>query len=326
MSPASANIEKVSPAAETIFPANPQLEHLAGGFTWTEGPIWMPHGYLLFADITSNSIRKWTPGQDKATMFLQPSGYTLTEPYTGKEPGSNGMTIDKHGRLSVAGHARRNVWRLESDDPHGVITVMAEAYMGKKLNSPNDLVYKSDGSLYFTDPPYGLATQEDNDPKKELSFNGVYRVPNAINQKPGSKPPDPQLLIKDLTRPNGLAFSPDEKYLYVANSNPKRYWMRYEVKSDGSLANGKMFFDASSSAAQGSPDGVKVDKEGNVYSAGPGGVWIFAPDGNHLATIKFPERVSNLNWGGRDGKMLYMTVSGDVYRMQLKIAGAEIRP
>ena len=185
MSPATSNIEKLSPAAEAIIPAEPKLEKLVGGFTWTEGPVWMPGKYLLFADITSNSIRKWVPGSEKATVFLQPSGFIPTEAYGGKEPGSNGMTIDKRGRLTVAGHARRNVWRLETDDPHGQVTVLADSYEGKKLNSPNDVVYKSDGSLYFTDPPYGLATQSDKDPKKELSFK--RRIPHSACADPRSR-------------------------------------------------------------------------------------------------------------------------------------------
>lgn len=322
----SPTIQKLSPEAETIFPPQPKMEHLVSGFTWTEGPVWVPPGFLLFADIPGNGIYKWSEGETKASLFLKPSGFTPENEYKGKEPGSNGMTVDKQGRVTIAGHGRRNVWRLESSDPHGALTVLADSYEGKKLNSPNDVVYKSDGSLYFTDPPYGLETQSDDDPKKQLAFNGVYRIPNALGQKPGSKPQEPQLLVKDLTRPNGLAFSPDEKFLYVANSNPKRYWMKYPVNADGSLGQGTMLFDASSDPAPGSPDGVKVDAKGNVYSAGPGGVWIFSPTGAHLATIKFADRVANLNWGGKDAKTLYITASADVFRIQLKIAGAGVRP
>lgn len=326
MSSQNPEVQKFSPEAETIFPPEPKIEHLVSGYTWTEGPVWMPSKYLLFADIPANSILKWREGEKEATVFLKPSGFTPENEYKGKEPGSNGMTIDKRGRLTIAGHGRRNVWRLETEDSHGAITVLADSYEGKKLNSPNDVVYKSDGSLYFTDPPYGLETQSDKDPKKELSFNGVYRIPDALGQKPGSKAAEPQVLVKDLPRPNGLAFSPDEKYLYVANSDPKHFWMRYPVNSDGSLGKGSTFFDASSDKAAGSPDGVKVDARGHVYSAGPGGVWIFSPEGQHLATIKFGARVANLNWGGPDAKTLYITASADVYRVQLKIAGAGVRP
>ena len=323
--PTRADLVKLGPEAEVIFPNPPMLEKLVSGFTWTEGPVWMHSGYLLFAEIPSNTIRKWVPGEDKATIFLEPSGYNLPEPFGGKEPGSNGMTLDKSGRLTIAGHGRRNVWRLETEDPHGPSTVLADHYQGKKLNSPNDVVYKSDGSLYFTDPPYGLPTQSDEDPKKELKFNGVYRIPHAAARKAGSAPQEPELLIKDLPRPNGLAFSPDEKYLYVANSGngPQRFWMRYAVKPDGSVGTGTMFYDVSSDPAAGSPDGIKVDRSGNIYGAGPGGMWVFTPAGKHIATLRFPARVANLNWGGRDGKTLYITASDSVYRIELKIAGIQ---
>lgn len=315
-------IERLDPALDQIVPAQPVLEKVATGFTWVEGPVWAPAGYLLFAEIPSNSIRKWTPGAG-VSIFMQPSGYKGAAPYGGPEPGSNGMTLDSRGRLTVAGHAQRNVWRLEQIDPKAQVTVLADSYQGKKLNSPNDLVYKSDGSLYFTDPPYGLRTQKDNDPEKQLKVNGVYRIPGAADQKPGA-PPDRahlQLLIKDLPRPNGIAFSPDEKYLYVDNSEPKKLWMRYTVKSDGSLTDGKVFFDASADTRPGAPDGMKVDQQGNIYSAGPGGVWIFSPDGKHLGTIETPEKVGNVAWGGADHKTLYIAASTSIYRIALKTPG-----
>ena len=306
------------------MPPGAKVEQVATGFNkWTEGPVWIPAGYLLFAEIPGNSILKWTPGGG-ASVFLHPSGYLGTDPYAGPEPGSNGMTLDARGRLTVAGHARRNVWRLEAMDPRARITVLADTYGGKRLSSPNDLVYKSDGSLYFTDPPYGLPTQSDDDPAKELHINGVYRVPGALSQKPGAPPAREklQLLVKDLPRPNGIAFSPDEKWLYVNNTAPKKLWMRYRVKADGSLADGTVFYDATSDNSPGAPDGMKVDKSGNVYSAGPGGVWIFSPEGKHLGTIRVPEVVGNLAWGDADGKSLYITASTSVYRIRLKIAGA----
>lgn len=315
-------VERIDPGLDLIVPADPVLERVATGFKWTEGPVWIPAGYLLFAEIPSNSIRKWNP-ESGTSIFMQPSGYRGSAPYGGPEPGSNGMTLDGQGRLTVAGHARRNVWRLEHLDPNGQITVLADAYQGKPLNSPNDLVYKSDGSLYFTDPPYGLPTQKDNDPTKALSFNGVYRIPGAADQQPGA-PPDQQkmqLLIKDLTRPNGIAFSPDEKYLYVNNSEPKKLWMRYTVKADGTLGGGKLLFDATTDPRPGAPDGMKVDQKGNLYSAGPGGVWIFSPEGKHLGTIDIPEKVGNLAWGEADYKTLYIAASSSIYRMQLNVAG-----
>ena len=318
----AATIEHFDPALDAIIPAQSTLEKVATGFTWTEGPVWVPDGYLLFADIPSNSIQKWAPGSG-VSVFLQPSGYKEPAPYGGPEPGSNGMTIDRAGRLTVAGHAQRDVWRFEKIDPKGEVTILADTYQGKRLSSPNDLVYKSDGSLYFTDPPYGLPTQKDTDPAKQLKANGVYRLPGAVDQKPGSQPSRSklQLLIKDLTRPNGIAFSPDEKYLYVNNSEPRKIWMRYAVKADGTLSDGKMLFDATSDPRPGSPDGMKVDVNGNLYSAGPGGVWIFSPDGKHLGTIDIPEKVGNVAWGGSDYKTLYVTASSSVYRLVLKVPG-----
>lgn len=315
-------IERLDPLANRIIPKDARLERVATGFNkWTEGPVWTRGGILLFAEIPANSIMKWTPG-GTATVFMHPSGYIGTEPYNGPEPGSNGMTLDADGRLTVAGHARRNVWRLESMSPSAQITVLADSFHGKKLNSPNDLVYRSDGSLYFTDPPYGLRTQSDKDPHKELKINGVYRIPNARQQKPGA-PPDRdklQLLIKDLSRPNGIAFSPDEKFLYVSDSE-RLAWMRYSVAADGSVSNGSVFLDAKGEEAPGGPDCFKVDKKGNLYGAGSGGVWIISPEGKHLATIAVPERVGNVAWGDKDGKTLYITASTSIYRIRLNIPG-----
>jgi gluconolactonase len=315
-------VDRLNAAIDAIVPVDATIERVATGFTWVEGPIWIPAGYLLFAEITSNSIRKLMP-DGTVSIFMQPSGYKGAAPYGGKEPGSNGMTLDAKGRLTVAGHAQRDVWRLESLDPTAQVTVLADSYEGKPLNSPNDLVYKSDGSLYFTDPPYGLPTQGDSDPIKQLQVNGVYRIPKAVDQMPGAAPARDQLqlLIKDLPRPNGIAFSPDEKYLYVNNTQPKKVWMRYRVKEDGSLADAKVFYDATSDTRNGSPDGMKVDRSGNVYSSGPGGIWIFSPEGKPLGTILMPENASNVAWGGIDRKTLYITASTSIYRVTLKVPG-----
>jgi len=315
-------IERLDPALDEIVPKGAALEKVASGFTWTEGPVWMPSGYLMFADIPSNTIRKWSPGAG-VSIFMQPSGYQGSAPFGGPEPGSNGMTLDGAGRLTVAGHARENVWRLEQMDAKATITVLADSYQGKHLNSPNDLVYKSDGALYFTDPPYGLRTQKDDDPAKQLQVNGVYRMPGAAKQKPGSEPAraELQLLVQDLPRPNGIVFSPDEKYLYVNNSEPQKIWMRYLVKADGTLTDAKLICDATSDSRPGAPDGMKVDQSGNLYSAGPGGVWIFSPAGKHLGTIDLAEKVANVAWGGSDHKTLYITASTSIYRINLKITG-----
>jgi len=322
----SGPIEKTDPSFDAIVPAGAKVLKLATCCKWLEGPVWTHQGYLLFADIPGNRILKWTP-EGGISVFLQPSGYLGKETFAGPESGSNGMTLDRRGRLTVAGHARRNVYRLETMSGSAQITVLADRYQGKKLNSPNDLVYRSDGSLYFTDPPYGLPTQGDSDPQKELRFNGVFRIRDAFSHKAGA-PPDPgklELIIKDLTRPNGIAFSPDEKVLYIAVSDPDhKVWMRYDVRSDGTVTNGRVFYDATSAPGDGGPDGIKVDEKGNLYGSGPGGVWVFSPDGKHLGTFKIPERVANLNWGGADARMLYITASSSLYGVQLKIPG--VRP
>jgi len=317
----SVEVERLDSAANAIVPENATLQKLATGYTWTEGPVWIRGGYLLFAEIPSNTIRKVAPGQP-ATIFLKPSGYLGGAPFGGREPGSNGMTLDAHGRLTVAGHGQRDVYRVDSLGAPGRHTILADSYQGKRLNSPNDLVYRSDGSLYFTDPPYGLPMQNDSDPGKELKVNGVYRLAGALDQNPGAAPQRDklELLVSDLPRPNGIAFSPDEKFLYVSNTGPQKTWMRYPVKPDGSLGPGELFCDASSDTRAGNPDGIKVDRAGNVYGAGPGGVWIFSPAGKHLATVLVPEVVSNLNWGGPDGRSLFITASSSVYQMDLKVA------
>jgi gluconolactonase len=317
----SQDIQKLDPALDRLVSPDAKLERVANGFNkWTEGPVWTRNGTLLFAEIPANNIVQWIPGKG-ASVFMHPSGYEGSD-YKGPEPGSNGMTLDPDGRVTVAGHARRNVWRLESVDPKGQITVLADSYQGKKLNSPNDVVYKADGSLYFTDPPYGLDTQGDDDAKKELQVNGVYRIVGARQHKAGDPPERDklQLVIKDLARPNGLAFSPDEKYLYVAESG-KKQWMRYRVQPDGSVTDGSLFLDASSEPEKGGPDGLRVDKKGNIYGSGPGGVWIISPEGKHLGTIKVPEVVSNVAWGDKDGKTLYITASTTVFRIKLKASG-----
>ncbi len=315
------SIERDDPAVNALVPTGAKIEKVAGGFKFTEGPIWIHSGYLLFADIPNDRIMKWTPDAGErlpgvVTLFLHPSGYLGKQPYTGPESGSNGMTLDSEGRVTVAGHAGRRVYRIEKN---GDITTLTESYNGKRLNSPNDLVYAPDGSLYFTDPPYGLPTQSDHDPLKQLPFNGVYRLPGA--HLVGG---NPQLLIKNLTRPNGIAFSPDHKYLYVDNSEPRKLYMRYQVDAGGGLSHGKVFYDVTSATAPGLPDGMKVDVYGNIYATGPGGIWIFSPQGKHLGTIKPPEIPANCNWGGADGNTLYMTARTGLYRIRLNTAG--VRP
>ena len=226
--------------------------------------------------------------------------------------GSNGMALDAEGRLTICEPGNRRVTRLESD---GRLTVLADRYEGRRLNSPNDLVYKSDGSLYFTDPPHGLIG-EDQNPEKELDFNGVFRVVGS----------ELRLLSKEMTRPNGIAFSPDEKFLYVANADWKRkIWMRYDVGADGSISNGTVFLDLTREPGQ-PPDGMKVDREGNLYCTGPRGIWIVAPSGKILGIIHTRIEPSNCAWGDADRRTLYITGQSEIYRIHLSIPGAAQRP
>jgi gluconolactonase len=306
----NSSIEKVDAALDAIVPADAQVEKLANGFAFTEGPIWFDAGYLLFSDIPSNTMHKWTP-DGKVTLFRKPSGYALNDAPAGAFIGSNGMTRDHQGRLVVCEHGNARVTRTE---PDGTITVLADKYEGKRLNSPNDIVQKSNGDFYFTDPPYGLVKQ-DEDPKKELDFNGVFKLANGKLT----------LLYKGVLRPNGLAFTPDEKYMYLNNSEPHRkICLRFEVRDDGTLANEKVFFDMTNDQSDGVPDGMKVDVEGNVYSTGPSGVWIFNAEGRRLGRIKPPEVPANIHWGDADAKTLYITARTGLYRIRLNIAG--IRP
>jgi gluconolactonase len=312
-----AQIIRKDPTLDEIVPSDAKIERLAGGFLFTEGPVWVPRtedsdGYLLFSDPNNNVIYRWT--QDgQLSIFMTKSGYRGMDIGEYGQPGSNGLTLDKQGRLTINQHGNRRVVRMEKN---GQLTVLAERFDGQRLNSPNDLVYKSDGTLYFTDPPFGLPKFFD-DPRKELPYSGVFRV------SPDGK--QVQLLTKDLKGPNGLAFSPDEKYLYVDNWDPqKKVVMRYEVNPDGILANGTVFFDMTSADGEDALDGMKVDQKGNLYVSGPGGLWIISPEGKHLGTIMGPEHPHNFAWGDDDGKSLYLCAKTGLYRLRLNIA--DIRP
>ena len=275
---------------QDILDDSAKLEKLAGDFQFIEGPIWHPDGFLLFSDIPANIIYKFASNQ-QVEVFRRPSGK------------ANGNTLDKENRLLTAENENRRVSRTEKD---GKVITLADRYEGKRLNSPNDLVVKSDGSIYFTDPSYGVSKD-----REELGFYGVYRL--AADGKL-------TLLVQDLVLPNGLAFSPDEQKLYVNNSEAK-YIAVYDVKPDGTVTNERLFADLKDASQGGVPDGLKVDLEGNVYSTGPGGVWILSPDGKLLGKISVPETATNLAWGESDRKTLYITGSTSLYRIRLKIAG-----
>jgi gluconolactonase len=317
ISETTAQVIRKDAALDEIVPADTKIEKLAGGFFFTEGPIWVPRtedtdGYLLFSDPNNNLIYRWTP-DGQLSIFMTKSGYRGMNIGEYGQPGSNGLTLDRQGRLTINQHGNRRVVRMEKN---GQLTVLADNYQGKRLNSPNDLVYRSDGALYFTDPPFGLPKFFD-DPRKEIPYSGVYRV------SPDGK--DVRLLTNELTGPNGLAFSPDEKYFYLDNWDEKRkVVMRYEVNPDGTLANGKVFFDMTPAEGEDALDGMKVDQRGNLYVSGPGGLWILSPEGKHLGTIIGPEHPHNMAWGDDDGRTLYLCAKTGLYRMRLKIPG--IRP
>jgi gluconolactonase len=304
--------DRKDPGFDELIPKDARIEVLAGGFKWSEGPVWNKDGgYLLFSDIPNNVVYKWSP-KDGIKEFLKPSGYTGSAPFTGHEPGSNGLAFDKAGRLILCQHGDRRVARLTEDRK---FETLADKYMGKRLNSPNDLVFHPNGDLYFTDPPYGLP-KWDKDPAKELDFQGVYRLrPNG----------ELTLLTKEMSRPNGIGLSPDAKTLYVANSDPDRaIWMAFPVQEDGTLGKGKQLYDATADVKahpdKGLPDGLKVDQKGNVFATAVNGVYVFSPDGKLLGRIVTNDKTANCAFGD-DGTTLYMTVNDELARVKTTTKG-----
>jgi gluconolactonase len=298
------------PALDAIVPHDARFEQLAGGFQFTEGPVWHPDGYLLFSDPNANTIYRWSP-DGQVSVFMTKSGYAGADVGEYGQPGSNGLTLDTEGRLTINQHGNRRVVRMEKT---GAITVLADRYAGKRLNSPNDLVYRSDGALFFTDPPFGLPKFFD-DPRKELPFSGVYCVLGG----------EVKLVSRDLDGPNGLALSPDERYLYVDNWNLERkVILRYEVQPDCTLRNGRLFYDVTREGGEDALDGLKVDEAGDVYVSGPRGVWIISPEGRALGTLVLPEHPHNFAWGDADGRTLYLTARTGLYRVRLNVPG--VRP
>lgn len=308
-------IERKDPRFDQLIAPDAHLEILAGGMEWTEGPVWVKDGgYLLFSIIPDNKVCRWKEGEG-VTIYLKPSG--LTGPKDVRpEPGSNALILDPHGHLVLCQHGDRRMARMDAplSAPAPKFITLADNYEGKKLNSPNDVVFHSSGAMYFTDPPYGLAKQMD-DPTKELDFQGVFRLGT-----------DGKLTVvaKDITRPNGLAFSPDEKTFYVSSSDPeKAVWMAYDVKPDGTLAHGRVFFDQTDRVKKGEkglPDGMKVDIHGNLFATGAGGLHVFAPDGTLLGTLATGEATANCAWG-EDGSTLFITADQYLLRIRTKTKG-----
>ena len=298
-------VERFDPAADAILPADAAIEVLAEGFEWSEGPVWVAkEGKLLFSDIPNNRVVAWRPRDRKLAVEMEPAGYTGEAKFTGTEPGTNGLALDADGRLVMCCHGDRCLRRREAD---GTLTVLASRHDGKRFNSPNDLAIHSSGAIYFTDPPYGLPKGAD-DPAREIDVCGVYRVDDKGVVT---------LLTDEMTRPNGIAFSPDEKTLYVANSDPKAAIIKaFPVKADGTLGPGKVIFDATAdvSTMKGLPDGLAVAPTGHLFATAPGGVSILTPEGKRLARLNTGEATANCTFGP-DG-VLYITA--DMYLCRVK--------
>jgi len=313
-------VERLSPALDELVAPNACFEVLAQGFEWSEGPLWIAKdgGYVIFSDIPPNRVMKWQEDEG-VSVYLEQSGYLGPIPrpdhIAPDEPGSNGLLLDPRGHLVLCQHGERQVARMVAplDAPAARYEPIAKHFRGKRFNSPNDAVFHFNGDLYFTDPPYGL-TRKMEDADKDLPYQGVYRC---------SKDGAVTLLTKQMSRPNGLAFSPDHKTLYVANSDPKRaIWMAFPVRDDGTLGEGRVLFDATSMVGErkGLPDGLKVDRAGNLFATGPGGVLVLTPDGQHLGTLRTGEATSNCAFG-EEGSTLFVTADSYLLRIPLKARG-----
>lgn len=294
-------VEVHDPAIRRLVAVDVAVERIAAGFSWAEGPVWAGNS-LLCSDTIGNRIARWRdgPGGPELTTFRYPSGLPGDQPVRVKEPGSNGLTLDRDRRLIACEHGNRRVSRTEHD---GTIVALAETWEGKRLNSPNDIIVRSDGSIYFTDPYFGLIPRRQE--LQELAFQGVYRIDPAGRL---------HLLLDNLEGPNGLALSPDERLLYVADVLPGTIHC-YDVAEDGSLRNERVF------AEMNTPDGMKVDSEGNLYFGTPDGIRIYSAAGRPLGRIRFPERATNLAWGDSDRRTLYVTAPTSLYRLRAIVAG-----
>lgn len=320
-------VVKLDPALDALIESSAKPEQVVGGFGFTEGTLWIGErgrpGYLLFSDIPANIIYKWAPGDKKASVYMHRAGYTgpdiwrvgfmqtngkaKTDPLYEEFPmiGSNGLALDRQGRLVIATWGGRSIDRIEKN---GTRTILADRWEGKRFGGTNDVVVKRDGSIYFTDT-YGGLRQREKDPKKELDFNAVYMLKNGKLS----------LLVKDIANTNGLAFSPDEKILYV-NGSRDNFLNRYDVKPDGTLENGRLLIDMKDKVP-GITDGLRVDSRGNIWETGPGGVWVITPDGRHIGTIQTPELAANVEFGDPDRRTLYIGARTAIYKVRVKVAG-----
>ncbi len=305
------SVERLDPALDSIIESNALPEIIAEGFEWSEGPLWIPtQDMLLFSDVPKNTIYKWTEGKG-SEIYLNPSGYTGDQPSQAKEPGSNGLVLDPQGKLVLCQHGNRQMARMDAplDKPAPKYITLAGNYQGKKFSSPNDATFSKMGELFFTDPPYGLTSQNDNDPQKEIPFNGIYKIKTNG---------DVILLADTITRPNGIALFPDEKRLLVANSDPDLpNWYVWDINGD-TLNNGRIFYSAAGydKVLKGLPDGLKIDSKGNVFATGPGGIYFFNSDGKLLGRLKLDHPASNCALSP-DEKTLYIT--NDMYLLRLKL-------
>ena len=321
------SVVRLDPALDALVSPEAKVELVAEGFGFTEGPVWVQRGregYLLFTDVPGNVIYKFTPGNRQASVYLYHAGYNGPDIWrwggmndNGRDPkdprfeefpmaGADGLTVDRQGRLIICTFAGRSLDRIE---PNGQRTVLVDRYEGKRFGGTNDVVVKSDGAIYFTDT-FGGMRQRAKDPHKEIDFNGVYRWQDG----------QLTLLIKEMPNTNGLAFSPDEKFLYV-NGSRDNYVKRYDVLADGALANGRMFIDLANQPEPGVTDGLRVDTKGNLYESGPGGVWVISPEGKHLGTIHAPEKVINVAFGDADRKTLYLAAHTSIYQIRVNVPG-----